>query len=57
MTIVAHAHSFVIGVDTHARNQVLAVMASDGRLIDTASFPTSQAGLGRVTQPLDTLLE
>lgn len=47
MTIVAHAHSFVIGVDTHARNHVLAVVASDGRLIDTASFPTSQAGLGR----------
>ncbi len=47
MTIVAHAHSFVIGVDTHARNHVLAVVAANGQFIDTASFPTSPAGLTR----------
>ncbi len=44
MTIVAHSHSFVIGVDTHARHHVLAVLAGNGQLIDTGSFPTSRAG-------------
>ena len=47
MTIVAHSHSFVIGVDTHARHHVLAVLAGNGQLIDTGSFPTSRAGLAR----------
>ena len=48
MTIVAHARSFVIGVDTHARNHVLAVIAAPaGALIDTAEFPTTPAGLAR----------
>ena len=47
MTIVSHSHSFVVGVDTHARKHVLAVLASNGEFIDTASFPTSRAGLAR----------
>ncbi|MBK8446214.1 MAG: IS110 family transposase [Micropruina sp.] len=47
MTIVAYARQFVIGVDTHARNHVLAVVAGNGQFIDTASFPTSQPGLAR----------
>jgi transposase len=47
VTIVAHSHSFVIGVDTHARHHVLAVLAGNGQLIDTGSFPTSRAGLAR----------
>ena len=47
MSIVAHVYPFVIGVDTHARNHVLAVLAPDGQLIDTASFPVTKAGIGR----------
>ncbi len=47
MTIVAHAHSFVIGVDTHARNHVLAILAATGEIIDTGQFPTTAAGLAR----------
>ena len=47
MTIVAHAHPFVVGVDTHARNHVLAVLAATGEAIDTAQFPTTAAGIAR----------
>lgn len=47
MTIVAHAHPFVIGVDTHARNHALAVLAATGEVIDTAQFPTTAAGMAR----------
>src|SRR5699024_2361469 len=47
MTIVAHAHPFVIGVDTHARNHVLAILAATGAVIDTGQFPTTAAGLAR----------
>ena len=47
MTIVAHAHPFVIGVDTHARNHALAVLAATGEVIDTAQFPTSSGGMAR----------
>ena len=50
MTIVAHSHSFVVGVDTHARNHVLAVLAGNNQLIDTASFPASRAGLARAVE-------
>ncbi|GGP75494.1 IS110 family transposase [Streptomyces melanogenes] len=48
MTIVAHSHPYVIGVDTHARNHVLAVLAAPtGELLDTAEFPTSRSGMTR----------
>jgi transposase len=48
MTIVAHAHPFVIGVDTHARTHTLAVLvAATGELVATEQFPTTDAGLGR----------
>lgn len=47
MTIVAHAHPFVIGVDTHARNHVLAVVTPTGQKIDSAQFPTTPAGMAR----------
>ena len=40
MTIVAHAHPFVIGVDTHARNHVLAILTATGEVLDTGQFPT-----------------
>ena len=44
MTIVAHAHPFVIGVDTHARNHVLAVLAATGEVLDTGQFPATATG-------------
>lgn len=47
MTIVAHAHPFVVGVDTHARNHVLAILTATGEAIDTQQFPTTPAGIGR----------
>ena len=48
MTIVAHSHSFVVGVDTHARHHVYAVVATGtGELVDTRGFPTTIAGIKR----------
>jgi transposase len=48
MSIVPHAHPFVVGVDTHARNHVYAVLdATNGALLDTQSFPTTTAGINR----------
>jgi hypothetical protein len=44
MTIVAHAHPFVIGVDAHARNHAVAVLACPtGEVVEMRSFlPPSQ---------------
>ena len=48
MTIVAHAHPFVIGVDAHARNHAVAVLACPtGEVVDEAQFPATVAGLQR----------
>ena len=48
MTIVAHAHPFVIGVDTHARTHTLAVLvAATGEPVATEQFATTAAGLDR----------
>lgn len=48
LTIVAHCHPFVVGVDTHARNHVYAIVdAGNGALIDTQTFPASAAGISR----------
>ncbi len=48
MTIVAHHHPFVIGVDTHARSHALSILASPiGELVDEAQFPATSAGLAR----------
>jgi transposase len=48
MTIVAHAHPFVIGVDTHARTHTLAVLvAATGELVATEQFPATGAGMDR----------
>ena len=47
MTIVAHAHPFVIGVDTHARSHTFAILvAATGEPIATEQFPSTQAGDG-----------
>lgn len=48
MSIVAHSYRFVIGVDTHARNHVLAAIAADtGARLGGGSFPANAAGMGR----------
>ncbi|BBY66376.1 IS110 family RNA-guided transposase [Mycolicibacterium helvum] len=48
MTIVAHNHPFVIGVDTHARTHTLAVLvAATGELVASEQFPATGAGLDR----------
>lgn len=48
ISIVAHSHPFVVGVDTHARNHVYAILApATGALLETREFPTSAAGINR----------
>ena len=48
MSIVAHSRPFVVGVDTHARNHVYAIVtASTGELMATRAFPTTAAGINR----------
>ncbi len=58
MSIVAHAHPFVVGVDTHARNRVYAILAGT---MATRGFPVAEApgmvakkrrGMGK-SDPLD----
>src|SRR5699024_2004587 len=49
MSIVADAHPFVVGVDTHARNHVYTILRySTGVVIETRDFYTSTAGMHRV---------
>ncbi|QAY62555.1 IS110 family transposase [Xylanimonas allomyrinae] len=48
MTIVAHDHPFVIGVDTHAKSHALSILAAPtGEIVDDGQFPTTPAGLAR----------
>jgi transposase len=47
MTIVAHSRPFVVGVDTHARNHVYAIITASGQLLQTRDFPTTGAGINR----------
>ena len=48
MSIVSYLHPFVVGVDTHARNHVFAILdATNGALLDTQPFPTTAAGINR----------
>lgn len=48
MAIVAHSHPFVIGVDTHARNHAISILACPhGEILDEAQFPATSAGLAR----------
>lgn len=48
MAIVAHKHPFVIGVDTHARNHAVSILACPhGEVLDEAQFPATGAGLAR----------
>ncbi|UVI36521.1 IS110 family transposase [Brevibacterium spongiae] len=47
MSIISHLYAFVVGVDTHAKNHVYAVLTNTGEQVDTREFPTSKAGLAR----------
>src|SRR5699024_2205430 len=48
MSIVAHAHPFVVGVDTHARKHVYTILiASTGAFVGAQDFPTTAAGINR----------
>jgi len=47
VAIVADVYSFVIGVDTHARNHVLTVRAAAGQVVASAQFPVTAAGMAR----------
>jgi transposase len=48
MSIVAHSYPFVVGVDTHARKHVYAIIsAATGGLLQTQDFPTTTAGINR----------
>ena len=52
MTIVAHHHPFVIGVDTHARSHALAILACPtAEVVDQAQFPTTTAGSSAPRSP------
>ncbi|MGP5002279.1 hypothetical protein ACTXIX_17110, partial [Glutamicibacter ardleyensis] len=48
LSIVAYSHPFVVGVDTHVRNHVYAIVnASNGALLETRQFPTTGSGINR----------
>lgn len=48
MTIVAYSHPFVVGVDTHARKHVFAIIAAaSGERIENRDFPATGAGINR----------
>jgi transposase len=46
-TTVAQTHSFVIGVDTHARTHTYAVLTSNGEHLGTEAFPNTHTGRAR----------
>lgn len=48
MSIVAHSHPFVVGVDTHARKHVYTILtAGTGAFLESRDFPTTTAGINR----------
>lgn len=47
MSIVSQTHPFVVGVDTHAKKHVYAILTAAGELIETRDFPTSDTGIKR----------
>lgn len=48
MTIVAHSRPFVIGVDTHAKTHIYAVVETgSGQLLGCQQFPTTPPGITR----------
>ena len=48
MSIVAHSHPFVVGVDTHAKTHTYAVIETgSGQLLGCEQFPTTSPGIAR----------
>jgi len=48
VTIVAHAHPYVVGVDTHARTHTLAILvAATAELVSAEQFPATGPGMDR----------
>jgi hypothetical protein len=48
MSIVAHSYPFVVGVDTHAKKHVYAIVnTATGALLQTRDFPATGAGINR----------
>ena len=48
MTIVAEHFTFVVGVDTHARSNTYAIIATrTAARLDAATFPASPPGISR----------
>jgi transposase len=51
VTIVAQAHPFVVGVDTHARTHALSILATPhGEVVDDGEFPATSAGMARAIE-------
>ncbi|MGU3587225.1 transposase [Rhodococcus sp. C26F] len=50
MTTVAERFDHVVGIDTHARSHTYCLVATrTGAVVDTATFPTTAAGISRAT--------
>lgn len=48
MPLIADTYPYVVGVDTHARSHTYCLIESErGAIVDTATFPTSVAGIRR----------
>lgn len=47
MSLVAEVFDYVVGVDTHAERHSFAVVGSVGKVVDSAEFPTTEAGFRR----------
>jgi transposase len=48
MSIVAHSYPFVVGVDTHAKKHVFAIVnTATGALLQSRDFPTTNSGMNR----------
>ena len=48
MTIVAHAHPYIVGMDTHAKTHTLSILLSpNGELVSDGQFPNTAAGIAR----------
>ncbi|KRE84150.1 IS110 family transposase [Arthrobacter sp. Soil764] len=48
MSIVAHSYPFVVGVDTHAKKHVFAIInTATGSLLQSRDFPTTSTGINR----------
>ena len=54
MNTVRDKYTTIVGVDTHARTNTYALLeAASGRVVDTATFPTSPPGLARAITWID----